>query len=81
MEQGRRRRSLASPATPARQVVAAEHYPVLVLTNYADDCSYGPVGQKGNHSPWVGISCAEMGSAGSLSAFDRPVRFKEREKS
>jgi len=35
-----------------RQVVVAENDPVLVLTNYADDCSYGPVGQKGNHSPW-----------------------------
>jgi hypothetical protein len=26
--------------------------------------------------PWAGISCAEMGTAGLLSAFDRPVRFK-----
>jgi hypothetical protein len=66
-----------SPARyTGRHVVVAEHDPVLVLTNYGDDCSYGPVGQKGNHSPWVGISCAEMGSAGPLSAFDRPVRFE-----
>jgi hypothetical protein len=67
------------PRYTGRQVVAAEHDPVLVLTNYADDRSFGPVGQKENHSPWVGIGCAEMGSAGPLSAFDRPVRFEGEE--
>jgi hypothetical protein len=39
------------------------------------------LGRKGIIYPGVGIDCAEMGRAGSLPAFDRPVRFKEREKS